>query len=82
MLAWREDQSNAALVGTVSDKTVDCTYPAPQYVAFLPQYPFSEQQSPYELPSQVMLLVDVAPHDPDVLTSCPSSLDEQLPKAS
>lgn len=56
-------------------------HPAPQYVAFLPQYPFSEQQSPYVLPWQVMLLVDVAPHDPEVLTSCPSSLDEQLPKA-
>ena len=29
-----------------------------------------------------MLLVEVAPHDPEVLTSCPSGIDEQVPNAS
>jgi hypothetical protein len=31
-------------------KALDHTYPSPQYVAFLPQYPLAEQQSPNSLP--------------------------------
>lgn len=56
-------------------------HPSPQYVPFLPQYPFAEQQFPNSLPWHVMLLDELAPHDPEVLTSCPS-FDAQEPNAS